>query len=132
MSDEPTLLIVDAANVVGSVPDQWWLDREGANRRLRDDLVAIAREGMPDSAGIDGRVEVVLVVEGAARGVRGVEGVRVHPAPRSGDDTIVELVRTEGQTRTCVVVTADRELRARVTALGAAVLGPRSVRADRR
>ncbi|NED17394.1 NTP pyrophosphohydrolase, partial [Streptomyces sp. SID9913] len=28
------LVIVDAANVVGSVPDGWWRDRRGAAERL--------------------------------------------------------------------------------------------------
>ena len=32
------LLVVDAANVVGSVPDGWWRDRHAANERLRDRL----------------------------------------------------------------------------------------------
>ncbi|RSN98110.1 NTP pyrophosphohydrolase, partial [Streptomyces sp. WAC 05379] len=29
-ADVPLLVIVDAANVVGSVPDGWWRDRRGA------------------------------------------------------------------------------------------------------
>lgn len=33
-----SLVIVDAANVVGSVPDGWWRDRHGAAERLRDAL----------------------------------------------------------------------------------------------
>ena len=36
-----TVLIVDAANVVGSVPDGWWRDRRGAAERLRDRLAAL-------------------------------------------------------------------------------------------
>ncbi|OSP44350.1 hypothetical protein B7767_05330 [Streptomyces sp. 13-12-16] len=55
------LVIVDAANAVGSVPDGWWRDRRGA------------------------------------------------------------------ADRPVLVVTADRELRRRVTAVGAEVAGPRSV-----
>ncbi|CAK7280124.1 conserved hypothetical protein [Streptomyces misionensis JCM 4497] len=120
----PPLLIVDGANVVGSVPDGWWRDRRGAAERLRDRLVAYARAGTAELAG---PVEVVLVVEGAARGVASVPGVRVVAAPGSGDDRIVELV-AEGAGRTCLVVTADRELRRRVSALGARVAGPRTVR----
>ncbi|MET9172129.1 MULTISPECIES: PIN domain-containing protein [Streptomyces] len=120
----PPLLIVDGANVVGSVPDGWWRDRSGAAERLRDRLVAYARAGTAELAG---PVEVVLVVEGAARGVASVPGVRVVAAPGSGDDRIVELV-AEGAGRTCLVVTADRELRRRVSALGARVAGPRTVR----
>ncbi|MFF9184197.1 PIN domain-containing protein [Streptomyces misionensis] len=120
----PPLLIVDGANVVGSVPDGWWRDRSGAAERLRDRLVAYARAGTAELAG---PIEVVLVVEGAARGVASVPGVRVVAAPGSGDDRIVELV-AEGAGRTCLVVTADRELRRRVSALGARVAGPRTVR----
>lgn len=109
------LVVVDGANVVGSVPDGWWRDRHGATERLRDRLV-----GYPQPA------EIVLVVEGAARGVAAVPGVRVEPATGSGDDRIVELVRAAGQEGPCLVVTADRALRARVAALGADVAGPRA------
>src|SRR3954471_11824780 len=107
------MLIVDAANVIGSVPDGWWRDRAGAVRRLRDALAAAA---LPD--------EVVLVVEGAARGVEPVPGVRVERAPRSGDDAIVELISSSPSDTSITVVTADRGLRQRVGALGAAVEGP--------
>jgi hypothetical protein len=49
--------------------------------------------------------------------------VRVEAASGSGDDRIVEL--TAGHPgRPRLVVTADRELRRRVTALGAEVTGP--------
>jgi hypothetical protein len=118
------LLVVDAANVVGSVPDGWWRDRAGAAIRLRDKLAGTARTGID---GIPGPVEVVLVVEGRARDTPGVAGVRVAPAEGSGDDRIVDLVRDEGAGRRVIVVTADRGLRERVTALGAEVRGPSAV-----
>ncbi|MFD8302106.1 NTP pyrophosphohydrolase [Streptomyces sp. NPDC059690] len=122
MSDsDPLLVIVDAANVVGSVPDGWWRDRRGAAERLRDRLAA---DGVPGHAG---PVEIVLVVEGAARGVESVPGVRVEAAPGSGDDRMVELVAAQSG-RAVLVVTADRELRRRVRELGAEVTGPRAVR----
>ncbi|MGA5897160.1 NTP pyrophosphohydrolase [Streptomyces venetus] len=117
----PLLVVVDAANVVGSVPDGWWRDRRGAAERLRDRL---ASEGVP---AVSGPVEIVLVVEGAARGVESVPGVRVSSAPGSGDDHIVEVVAAAGE-RAVLVVTADRELRRRVGELGAEVAGPRTVR----
>jgi hypothetical protein len=124
----PPLLVVDAANVVGSVPDGWWRDRRGAAERLRDALVPVARgqgtSRLPASLR-GGPVEVVLVVEGAARDVSSVEGVRVVAAKGSGDDAIVETVRTEGVGRRCLVATADRELITRVQALGAETVGPR-------
>ncbi|MFJ9175614.1 NTP pyrophosphohydrolase [Streptomyces sp. NPDC102360] len=110
------LLVVDGANVVGSVPDGWWRDRRGAAERLRDRLAERARHTGE---------EIILVVEGAARGVESAPGVRVESAPGSGDDRIVELVAELG--RGCVVVTADRELRGRVGAFGATCVGPRTV-----
>ncbi|MET8420329.1 NTP pyrophosphohydrolase [Streptomyces sp. NPDC005134] len=128
MLTERTLVIVDAANVVGSVPDGWWRDRLGAAERLRDSLVPFAAAGLP---GHPGPVELVLVVEGAARGIASVPGVRVESAPGSGDDRIVDLVAAEvapPADRDCVVVTADRELRQRVEAYGAQCAGPRTVR----
>ncbi|WP_327432488.1 NTP pyrophosphohydrolase [Streptomyces sp. NBC_01236] len=119
----PLLVIVDGANVVGSVPDGWWRDRRGAAERLRDRL---ARDGLP---GRSSPVELVLVVEGAAKGVESVPGVRVVAAPRSGDDKIVELVAEAGD-RSVLVITADRELRRRVGEWGAEVTGPRAARGD--
>jgi hypothetical protein len=122
---DPPLVIVDAANVVGSVPDGWWRDRLAATERLRDSLVRLAESGIP-RAGVAGPVELVLVVEGAAREVASVPGVPVVAAAGSGDDAIVDLVREAG--RRCLVVTSDRGLRERVTGLGADVVGPRAVR----
>lgn len=111
------LLIVDAANVIGSVPDGWWRDRRRAAERLRDRLASLA----------DDDTEVIMVVEGKAKGIESIPGVPVYEAPKSGDDAIVELVAA-AKDRPVTVVTADRELRDRVTALGATVQGPRSIR----
>jgi hypothetical protein len=118
------LLVVDAANVVGSVPDGWWRDRPGAAIRLRDRLVHITSDGLAD---LPGPVEIVLVVEGKARDIPATEGVRVERAAGSGDDAIVAVVTTAVPERRVVVVTADRQLRTRVTALGAEVRGPSSI-----
>jgi len=119
------LVIVDGANVVGSVPDGWWRDRAGAAVRLRDRLAAVLTDGLPD---LPAPVEVALVVEGRARDIPQADGgVRIVRAAGSGDDAIADLVRREAATRRTLVVTADRGLRARVTALGAEVRGPSSV-----
>ena len=118
------LLVVDAANVVGSVPDGWWKDRAGAAIRLRDRLARLTPAGLPD---LPGPLETVMVVEGKAKDIPDTEGVRVVRAPGSGDDTIVDLVATEGPGRRVVVVTADRELRDRVRSLGAEIRGPSAI-----
>lgn len=114
----PPVLVVDVANVMGARADGWWHDRAGAARRFADQVRTVVTDH-----------EVVLVVEGAARS--GIEettgpGCRVVHAPSQGDDTVVAQARhlTE-QGRQVVVVTADRELRERVTAPGVECRGPR-------
>jgi hypothetical protein len=132
-TNQPPLILVDAANTVGSVPDGWWRDRHGATERLRDALAEPARTGLPERADVPEwarrpPLDIVLVVEGAARDVAPVPGVRVEAARGSGDELIAELAAARSPERHCLVVTADRELRRRVTAHGAAVVGPRAVR----
>lgn len=128
----PPLVVVDAANVVGSIPDGWWSDRAGATERLRDALETLSDAGLP-AADLPGwtdtpPLEVVLVVEGQARCVRGTAGVRVIAARHNADDTIVDLVRDEvPEGRHCLVVTSDKQLRSRVRAMNAEVTGPRTV-----
>jgi hypothetical protein len=120
------LLVIDAANVVGSVPDGWWRDRAGATTRLRDSLTDLATTGLPQTGA---PIDVILVVEGKARTVPGSETVQVHVAPQSGDDAIVELVADESTSgRPIYVVTADRGLQRRVAVYGVEILGPHTVR----
>ena len=69
-----SVLVVDGANVVGSVPDGWWKDRAGAARRLHERLLVA-------DTSYD---EIVLVLEGQAKG-----GVR---AGRDGHVTTVHAV----------------------------------------
>ena len=124
-------VVVDAANVVGSVPDGWWHDRPAAARRLIARIGRLVEDGVP-AAALDlpehtWFPEWVVVVEGQARVAGdGVEGVEVVRAPASGDDAIVaETVRLIDADRTVTVVTSDRELARRVTEAGAAVRGTR-------
>ncbi len=132
----PLRLVVDAANVVGSRPDGWWKDRAGAAARLRDRLRVLAAQGLstavlpqevaPTSVDVV-YAEIALVVEGAARQLDGRSDdaqVRVIPARSHGDDEILaQAAAYEGPT---LVVTADRELRARVHGQQAGtVIGPR-------
>ncbi len=113
------MLVVDAANVVGSRPDGWWRDRQGAAQGLIDRIsTAVAAD----------RVEgpVVVVLEGRARAAEAATdqaGLSVVRAPGSGDDAIVEVVSEAGGER-ATVVTADRGLRERVQRLGARVEAP--------
>lgn len=123
------VVVVDAANVVGSVPDGWWKDRAGATARLLERLRVRAVRGM-DAGRLDLRAdvwfpEVRVVVEGQARVVEEVPGVALVRADAEGDDAIVaEVAALTAAGRRVVVVTSDRELRARVGALGAAAHGP--------
>jgi hypothetical protein len=115
------MLVVDAANVIGSRPDGWWRDRAGAARRFVDSMRRAVGDGRLDAP-------VVVVLEGRARdgedeGERG--GVRVVHAAGEGDDTIAEVA---GEHPGAVVITADRALAERVRASGAAVRGPRWLR----
>ncbi|WP_024802675.1 NYN domain-containing protein [Nocardia sp. BMG51109] len=115
------LLVVDAANVVGSRPDGWWRDRAGAARRL---LAKLSRSNETR----DHPTEVLVVLEGAAKSAVDEANpefgnLTVVLAPGSGDDTIVDVVATAGP-RPITVVTADRALRDRVEALGATTIGP--------
>jgi len=112
------LIVVDAANVVGSRPDGWWRDRAGAARRL---LMRLSTLDLTQPA------QVVVVLEGAAKaaGSEEFEGVCVVLADGSGDDAIVDVVAAATAEERITVVTADRGLRERIQALGAESVGPR-------
>ena len=113
-----TVLIVDAANVVGTRPDGWWKDRAGAARKLHEQLLVA---GVPHD-------QVVLVLEGGAKGgVRpGKDAhVRTVHAPKDGDATILaEAKRAAERGDRVTVVTADRALDARVAGVGATTVRP--------
>lgn len=114
------VLVVDAANVVGSRPDGWWRDRRGAARKLQ---ARLCESALPYD-------EVVLVLEGEGRG-GSPEGrigrvLTIHAAG-SGDEAILDLVSqqlAQGDGRGVVVATADRGLRSRVEQTGGSCVGP--------
>jgi 8-oxo-dGTP pyrophosphatase MutT (NUDIX family) len=141
------VVVVDAANVVGSVPTGWWNDRAGAAQRLLDAVSSLALDGV-DVAGADdgdsralgasllpevaGRTQAwprwVVVLEGEATAAADQPGVQVERAGGSGDDAVVESARhARAAGRQVTVVTADRALRQRVETLGARVVGPRAL-----
>src|SRR3984957_11495321 len=135
------MVVVDVANVMGARADGWFRSRAGAARRLCLEVKSLA--GRPDGSAPD-VAAWVLVLEGQAREAVALladelneldeglderdEGgpalVRLVSAPGSGDDTIVSVVADAvARSQSCLVVTADRELRRRCEELNASVLG---------
>lgn len=112
-----TRTIVDGMNVIGARADGWWRDRDGAARRLlrrlqravdrTDDALTLVLEGWP--------------LPDLAEGDHGAVDVRYarRRGRNAADDRIVELVAADTNPAGLRVVTSDRELAARVIALGA-------------
>ena len=109
------MLVVDAANVIGSRPTGWWRDRPGAARRFAEQVRKSVREAVGATGGP--RVRGPRA-RGAAPG--DIDGVEVVHATGEADDTIVSIVDAHHGT---IVVTADRQLAERVRALGAEFAG---------
>ncbi len=116
--------LVDGMNVIGSRPDGWWRDRDGAVVNLVKHLA--------DWAATTGE-EVTVVFDGRrpARLVSGDEGgIKVAFAGRgaSADDEITQRAEADPDPRSLRVVTSDAALAARVRAGGAQVMGPGTFR----
>jgi hypothetical protein len=112
------VLLIDAANVVGSRPTGWWRDRPGAAREFVERVRAAVGAGRLAEP-------IVVVLEGTARtGVEAgiADGVTVLHAPGSGDDMLIAV--TADATSQVTLVSADRALRQRAEALGADLAGP--------
>jgi hypothetical protein len=111
--------MIDAHNVIGSRPDGWWRDRDGAARRLVDSVRAwAAAEGE----------EALVVLDAGPAALAGTEGgVEVALAPArgrdAGDDELVRRLALEPDPGAVRVVTSDARLAARARALGAEVTG---------
>ena len=108
-------LIVDGSNVMGSRPDGWWRDRDGARIRLTVQLDEAADEACRALLG-DAGADVVVVHDG-----RPIEMQLLRVVVRfagHADDLIAELAAPGD-----VVITSDRELVARVEAQGASAVG---------
>ena len=110
------MLFIDAMNVIGSRPDGWWRDREGAIRRLIDEVRAWAED------------DVTVVLDHGPQDLIGTAGlVTVLMAPRRGRDAADdEIARLAGPGD--IVVTSDTALGDRVRARGASVEGAGSFR----
>ena len=112
------MLLIDAANVIGSRPDGWWRDRPGAARRFVERVRSAAAAGRFDEA-------VVVVLEGQSR--RGIapgvaDGVTVVHASGSADDALIALASDAAEPVT--LVSADRALSQRAEATGTHVVRP--------
>jgi predicted RNA-binding protein with PIN domain len=110
--------MVDASNVIGSKPDGWWRDRDGATRRFLDDLRAFADAGE----------EVTVVLDhGRPEWAGRVGALEVAIAPRRGrdaaDDEIARRVAGDSDPASIRVVTSDAALAGRVREHGAEVEG---------
>jgi hypothetical protein len=113
-----TRWLIDASNVIGSRPDGWWRDREGAARRLLDALRRLAAEGE----------DVTVVLDAGPAEWAGRDGsFEVAIAPRRGrdaaDDEIARRLDADPDPASVRVVTSDAALAARARARGAQVEG---------
>jgi predicted RNA-binding protein with PIN domain len=109
-------------NVVGSIPDGWWRDRQGAMRRLAREIAAFAAESGES---------VTVVFDGKPFEVEAAPA-RVAFAPQGGpnaaDDVIERMVAGSPSPGSTTVVTSDRDLAERVRRHGAAVVPARAFR----
>jgi 8-oxo-dGTP diphosphatase len=134
---------------MGARADGWWHDPAGAALRICREVIALAGRG-DETAGawvlvLEGRARAAVarlesettLVEDTAPPDEWVPPVDESPAPDqtapvrlvsapgSGDDAIVGVVaEAAGEDESCLVVTADRELRRRCEELNASVVGP--------
>jgi predicted RNA-binding protein with PIN domain len=120
-------LVVDGMNVIGSTPDGWWRDRDGAVRQLLRRLERLSGEtARPVTLVLDGRPPPGLP-EGRHGGVTITYAVR--GGRDAGDDRLVEVIEALPRDREACVITSDRALGARVKRLGASVRGAMVLRA---
>ena len=110
--------MVDASNVIGAKPDGWWRDRDGATRRLLEELDAFAAGGE----------DVTAVLDGGRREWTDRDGpLEVVIAPRRGrdaaDDEIARRVADDPDPGSIRVVTSDATLAGRAREHGAQVEG---------
>ncbi len=113
--------IVDGMNLIGSRPDGWWRDRQGARRRLAAELGRFARaQGERVEVVFDGRPGPAEAADAEAAGV----AVTFAPGgPDAADRVIAELARTAPEPAGTTVVTSDAGLATTVRATGVAVIG---------
>jgi predicted RNA-binding protein with PIN domain len=108
--------IVDGMNVIGTRPDGWWRDRDGAMAKLVDLL-----ERFSAATGDD----VTVVFERAPRPPLHSSVIEIAHAKRRGPDAadfeIVKIVEADSNPASIHVVTSDNWLADAVRAKGATV-----------
>jgi predicted RNA-binding protein with PIN domain len=116
--------LVDGMNVIGTRPDGWWRDRDGAMLRL----VKVLEEW----AAYEGE-DVTVVFERAPSPPIRSTVIEVAHAPKpkanAADDEIIRRLKADPQSAAVRVVTSDRWLAERASAAGATVEGAESFRA---
>lgn len=108
--------VVDAMNVIGTRPDGWWRDRDAAMARLVDRLERFSAHSGDDVTVVFERKPnppirstVIQIAHARKRG------------PDAADFEIVKIVEADADPKSIQVVTSDRWLGDRVSALGATV-----------
>jgi predicted RNA-binding protein with PIN domain len=115
--------IVDGMNVIGTRPDAWWKDRDGAMLRLVDLL-----ERWAASEGED--VTVVFERPPSPPIRSSVIDVRHAPRPKANaaDEEIIRMLQTNAEPAGVRVVTSDRLLADLARGQGATVEGAETFR----
>jgi predicted RNA-binding protein with PIN domain len=115
--------LIDGMNVIGTRPDGWWRDRDGAMLRLVDQI-----ERWAAAAG----EEVTVVFERPPSPPIRSSVIDVahapRPKPHAADDEIVRRLRELSGGAEVRVVTSDRWLADQAFALGAVVMSAESFR----
>jgi predicted RNA-binding protein with PIN domain len=115
--------LIDGMNVIGTRPDGWWKDRDGAMLRLVDQIERWAAQAGEDVTVVFERPpsppirSSVVDVAHAPR-----------PKPHAADDEIVRRLREHSGGGEVRVVTSDRWLADQAFALGAVVMSAESFR----
>jgi predicted RNA-binding protein with PIN domain len=117
-------LFVDGMNVIGSRPDGWWRDRQGAMRALIDELARYSIEsGDAVTVVLDARPFEFETAEDAE-----LEVAFAYPGRDAADDEIVRRLGELADRDDTAIVTSDDALARRARALGAGVIPAGSFR----
>ncbi len=115
--------LIDGMNVIGTRPDGWWKDRDGAMWRLVDLLERWAAA--------EGEDVTVVFERPPSPPIRSTVVEVAHaprPKPNAADDEIVRRLRAHERAAEIRVVTSDRWLADQAFALGATVVSAEAFR----